>query len=313
MPRRMPRWKRIACAMALVLPILSIGGTAAHAGKLFLWEVTSKPTSVYLLGSIHLASPEIYPLDPTIQQAYARCSTLVVEADVDEVNDAALQALILEVGMYGEGRTLSESIAASTLESVKSHLSRRGLTMGMLDGMRPWMVAMTLSVMEMQAAGLDPAAGVDKHFLDRARADGKAIEQLESASWQIELFGSIPEPLQERFLVYTMEELDRVPEILETLMTAWGEGDDETLAALLLDSMGRERELEPLHRMLYADRNKSMTKKIRGYLERAEPTFVVVGAAHLVGDGGILDLLGRQRGLSIRQLAAAQPEPAAAD
>jgi len=292
---------RIASTAALALLVGLLCAPLSHAGKLFLWEVESKSTRVYLLGSIHLARPEIFPLDPVIEQAYERSARLVVEADLEEMNDPAVQARVLEAGTYGEGASLSGSVSAETLQQLQEYLGERSLPLAVFDGMRPWMVAVSLSVLEMQRNGLSPESGIDKHFLDRAKSTQKPIEQLESAAAQIELFAAIPEPLQERFLVQSMDEAERIPEILDSLMTAWAGGDTATLAGLLLESMN-QKEMKPVYKMLYTDRNKAMTAKIRGYLEQSEISFVVVGAAHLVGEGGIVDLLAGSADLSVRQL-----------
>jgi uncharacterized protein YbaP (TraB family) len=81
----------------------------------------------------------------------------------------------------------------------------------------------------------------------------------------------------------------------------------------LLDSIGEDEQLRPIHEMFYTDRNNAMTEKIRGYLQQPKTYFVVVGAAHLVGDDGIVkQLAAAPAGLSIRQIATSAAPAGAA-
>ena len=72
-----------------------------------LWEVRGKSNSVYLLGSIHFAKEEFYPLAKPIEQAYERCSSIVFEVNLGEVKSLETQTKLLKAGMCPAGETIT--------------------------------------------------------------------------------------------------------------------------------------------------------------------------------------------------------------
>jgi uncharacterized protein YbaP (TraB family) len=76
-----------------------------------MWRVTAPgapPT--YLLGSLHVLTPDYYPLSTRIEEAFAGSSVLIVEADVDEVTNPATALSLVAKAMLSDGRTLERSI-----------------------------------------------------------------------------------------------------------------------------------------------------------------------------------------------------------
>src|SRR5688572_17338730 len=74
-------------------------------GRLFLWKATSKTNTVYLLGSIHVATEDMYPLPDEILKAFAASKALAVEVDLTKVDPAAMQTVMMEKGVYPPGDT----------------------------------------------------------------------------------------------------------------------------------------------------------------------------------------------------------------
>ena len=68
------------------------------AQKCFLWKISSADNSLYLLGAIHVANQELYPLEPRIENAFAQASTLVVEADIVATGEQKARQLTMEKG-----------------------------------------------------------------------------------------------------------------------------------------------------------------------------------------------------------------------
>jgi uncharacterized protein YbaP (TraB family) len=78
---------------------------------------------------------------------------------------------------------------------------------------------------------------------------------------------------------------------LDKLVKAWSSGDKEGLESIVTRSVSEDKRLVPIYEKLIYDRNRSMASKIEDYLKTKETYFVVVGAAHLVGNQGIIALL----------------------
>ena len=115
----------IASLLAVALTASLAAQTAPAPEKLFLWEATGAKGKAYLLGSIHLAREELYPLDPAIENAFAESETLVVEVDIEK-DQAAMQGRMLAAGIYLNGQTLEQQLPAVTVATSRSSSKRAG-------------------------------------------------------------------------------------------------------------------------------------------------------------------------------------------
>src|SRR5437899_6514759 len=109
-----------------------------------LWEARGKSNSVYLLGSIHFAKDDIYPLAKPIEQAYERSSIIVFEADLGEMKSMETQARLLKAGMSPAGKTLSQQVGKETYSALQSWLKNSGGEPSMLDQMKPWRASVSV-------------------------------------------------------------------------------------------------------------------------------------------------------------------------
>src|SRR5215210_6700043 len=181
--------------------VLTTTPLSAQTGKNFLWKVEdANGTVAYLLGSLHVLTPEWYPLSAAINKAYAESKTLVEEVDIDETNDPVVMMSALAKAMLTEGRTLDQIVAPEVFAEVKRRVEKSGLPMMAIQRMKPWLVAITLMGPTLQAAGYKPELGVDRHFYDRAKASGLKREALETLSYQLDRFDQLSPKLQEDLL-----------------------------------------------------------------------------------------------------------------
>ena len=140
-------WKLLfALSLAAVL-LAGLAEAAADSDKLFLWEAAGPKGKAYLLGSIHLARQDLYPLDETIQNAFAQSGTLVVEVNLNETHEGAMQQKALFAGVYGDGRKLEDQLSPDTLNELKSYLDERTIPFAPFNSMKPWLVAITSAEM----------------------------------------------------------------------------------------------------------------------------------------------------------------------
>jgi uncharacterized protein YbaP (TraB family) len=283
----------MAAAIAIALTLGSLAGLDAQAqrpAKSFLWKVHSGPRVMYLAGSVHALSPDVYPLSPAFEQAFAASDTLVEEIDLGQ-GMLSLAPMLLSKAMYQDGRTFDKVVSKETHAQVLAQLKALPMAAELIKPMKPWMVMLTLSAMQMQLAGLNPALGLDQHFFDRATAEKKAVIGLETAESQIDRFDTMPEALQEQMLRSTLDELDAMNKELAATVAAWRRGD----AATLERDMIRSLQKYPLaYQSLIVERNNNWMPQLEKCLARATPCLVVVGAAHLVGPDGLLTLLQRK-------------------
>src|SRR4029078_12905643 len=102
---------------------------------------------------------------------------------------------------------------------------------------KPWMLAMTLEALEWQKAGFDATLGLDRHFYDRAKVDGKRVQGLETAEFQLSIFAQMTKEEQDRMLAESLKDLDREQASVVTLTNAWKAGDAATLQRIAIDSL----------------------------------------------------------------------------
>ncbi len=290
--------KPLRHVLPLVLAAAAFGQQSAPPvlKPLPLWKATSGKNTAYLFGSLHLGDKSFYPLAATVEDAFAASDVLIVELDLRKVNMMAMAATLMTEGMYSGDDSLWDHISAATRQALEAYCKRSSLPIEMFANMKPWLAALTLSTLPFQMAGMDPSLGLDQHFLDDA--GGKRVDQLETAEWQLRLFTSLSPGMQEKLLASAVEG-NPIAESKELIAT-WKSGD----AARIEEFLRKHPEGPPeFSRKLLEDRNPHMADAISHCLETNDRCFMVVGAAHLVGKEGVVELLGK-RGIQLRQMNA---------
>ncbi len=283
----------------LLIWLLVCSSVQAAGERLLFYKVQRANTEVYLLGSMHLASAEIYPLRVEIMQAFDSSGTLAVELDISGENQFQIQQMILTRGSYPAGESVRDHLSAETWKSLEQHLSGSGLPLQLLESMRPGLLVTILSTMEMMKLGLSPDQGVDRFFLERARGR-KTIYEMETVEQQMSLLLDFP---QEDLLVQqTLAQLDDMEAIMQDLVSVWKRGDAPALQKLMRDDeLAKNPEFRVIYERMFDQRNLAMSAQVEGFFSSPGQYFVVVGAGHLVGDQGIVSLL-KKRGYSPQQL-----------
>lgn len=288
--------RRFAIALAALVALAVLHLQAAEPS--FLWRATGPRGTVYLAGSIHLMSSEYYPLAPAFDEAFAQCDLLVEELDMGEMLAPDAQMQMLTRGMMPAGQTLEQVLTPDTMAAVREKVAALGLPLAPLQLFKPWALALTLQGLEWQKAGLDAELGLDRHFYDRAKKAGLAVQGLETLEFQIAQFDTLPMPLQDRMLSETLKEMETMKTSVEELAQAWKAGDARAIERVVL----RDLKSEPqMYQRMLVDRNRSWLPKIEALFTRPTPAFVVVGAAHLVGSDGLLAML-RAKGYTVTQM-----------
>jgi uncharacterized protein YbaP (TraB family) len=298
--------KRKASSLSLIVSILFLivtfictTYTFSYAGKSFLWRVQSKRSTVYILGSIHLLKKDIYPLSRTIENAFEKSDFLAVEADINDIGRLNIQKL-MESAFYSGNDTLDKHVSRSTFDTIKEQTERLGLPVEFVYNQKPWFLGLTLSSLELMKSGYDPNYGMDKYFLSKASGTKKILE-LESLDYQIDLLSSLNDDEQELFLLYTLKDLKILTQEVDNLVDAWQSGAAESMEKTVTKSFTEDRRFSGIYDKLIHKRNRNMALKIEGFLKTNGTCFVVVGAAHLLGDRGIVQLL-KGRGYSVERL-----------
>ena len=299
---RIRRYRALFFAIAVFLTAIQSWAQAApqpdaKAHRLLMWKATSATNTVYLLGSIHAADKEFYPLSDVVESAFNSSKLLVVEVNVKNVNPMAGMKLVQQYGVYPENDALSKHLSKATADALDAYCSKHGLPRALLEKFKPWMAALTIEVMAVQQAGEDLQMGIDLHFLNESKEPQK-IEELESADFQMTALSSGSEEEQQEFLAQTLKHAENTKERLGSMRKAFLNGDADTMKKMLEE----DNEPKSLYKRLVDDRNGPMAERIAAYLNGKDQCFVVVGAGHLVGDKGIIKLL-QEKNFTVEQMS----------
>ena len=287
---------RLILTLVLLLALSAAPSLGAQERTL-LWKVSEGDKSIFLLGSIHYLRKENYPLNQAILDAFDASDRLVLEIDLQNTPAGAAQRLTLDKAIYRDGSNLAQNVSQETYQLASKRAAELGIDMQVVQPMKPWFVAMTMLAVKLQRMGLDPKLGVDHHLAERAKRDGKPTSGLETLEFQLGIFDQLSKREQELMLRETAGELERIDKNVKDIVESWLKGDGERLAALLLAGM---RQYPELQQKLVIERNRRWLDQIAKLVEQGSNAMVVVGAAHLVGQEGIVDML-KARGLSVEQ------------
>ncbi|HSD49765.1 MAG TPA: TraB/GumN family protein [Candidatus Methylomirabilis sp.] len=300
--RRRPGWRHFVASSVGLLVACVVSTVAAQSPlgqtKTFLWRVASSTASVHLLGSVHVASPDLYPLDPRIESAFQRAQTLVLETSLDPASQVQAGQKMASAGTYPAGDSIELHLDREILELLQRRLNRSGASFDQMRSFRPWLVAVILTVAEMQRLGYSPALGVDTYFAGKAK-DRKRILALETLDEQVALFSGMSDTVQASMLKESLTKLDELGELMQKAQLSWRRGDPKALDDLMVAPM--RKDFPDVFQRLFVDRNRRMTTAIEGYLRQTGEYFVVVGSGHLIGPDGILDLLRAKGYLPVQQ------------
>jgi uncharacterized protein YbaP (TraB family) len=299
MKRKGAKLGLIVSILCLVVACIHVTSVFAYAQKNFLWRVQSKKSTVYILGSIHMLKQEIYPLSGTIENAFDASDVLAVEADINDISRLDVQSF-MESAFYSGDDTLDKHVSSSTLETIKEQTDRVGLPFEVVMKQKPWFLGLMLESLELMKSGYNPDYGIDKYFLSKAGNKKKVVE-LESLEYQMDLLCGLNDNEQELFLLYTIKDLKILAQEVDSMVEAWKSGAADSIESTVTKSFTDDRRFLSLYDKLVYKRNRNMTIKIEGFLKTQRTYFVVVGAAHLLGDKGIIQLLQR-KGYSVEQL-----------
>lgn len=270
--------------------LLALGllcGITAHAGSP-VWAIHGSHNTVYLAGSVHLLKAGDSRLPPAFDQAYGSSKALVMEIAVDKVDPMQTASWMMEHGMLKEGGSLKSIIGAERYKRVSAEAERLGVPMEAADMMEPWALGLQLLELQYTQLGFDPQQGVEQQLQHRAQADGKPISGLETLDEQLGLLAGMSYSDQAKFLDMVVSEMRGVESETQSVVSAWRSGDASKLAALLSEEY---QSFPALYRLLVSERNRRWVPQIEKLLQGDRDCFVVVGALHLVGEGGLLELM----------------------
>ena len=278
-----------ACAQA------QVGGTS------FLWEVSTITNRLYLFGTVHAGKAAFYPLPAAVEKAFEESRVLAVEADVLDPEAMAKSSGIM---MYVPPDRLDKHVPAEQYTRFQKQLGRYSLPESQLAQMKPFMASAMLVFAEWGRLGYLPQFGVEVNLLKRAKGGDMPVVELEGIAVQAALMESLSDKENLEAFEGTLSALESglTAEQITGVINAWQAGDPALMLEIARkynDGVAGAKEFE--EKFIWS-RHESMAKKIESFMsESRQRHFVAVGALHLCGPKGLVEML-RKRGYRVKQL-----------
>lgn len=267
---------------------LCLFGSLTARAQSPVWALHGAHNTVYLAESVHLLKPGDSTLPGAFTHAYNDSKELVMEMDLAKLDDSSVSAWLLEHGSYPDGESLQQALGPERFARVAAQTTALGLPLEQLAMLRPWVAALLLTDMMYLKLGYDPQSGVEQQLIARTVQDHRPTAGLETVDEELGQLEQMSPEDQAQFLDLTLQDLKNTDSELDTMLTAWRSGDTAKLAAELSDTYNQ---FPALYRVLVSERNRRWLPLIKNYLATDHNVLIVVGALHVVGKGGLLELL----------------------
>jgi len=265
-----------ATAAAIALGLLALTPARAEPA---MWVARDDDTTIYLVGTIHLLKPGLAWEGERTSRVLDRCDDLTLEiADFDDL--AAIAPLVGKHG-YEPGRRLSSLLTAEENDRLRRAAAAAGLSPDVLEPMKPWLAAVTLTMAPLQQAGFDSGAGVETRLSEGVRARGRPVRGLETAESQVMMLAGLSEAAQLEYLRDAIRESDGAPVELERMAVAWAAGETAEVDRVVNRDMARQS--PGLYKAMFTDRNAAFARQIKDMMAEKGARCVAVGAGHLTG------------------------------
>lgn len=262
-----------------LVSVLALGFAGTALAEPALWKIQDHDSTIYLFGTIHVLKPDTAWRSTKIDKALASSGDLTLEI-VGADDPAVMQPLILKYGL-DPAHPLSSKVPADKFQHATAVAKDSGVPPQMLDMMRPWLAAVSLSMGQVVKAGYDPKSGVENVLSKEIAAAGKPSAAFETPEQQIRFFADLPIKTETEFLSSTLDDVDEGVGKIDKMVAAWAAGDVTALEGQFISEM--KTDYPELYDLLIVKRNQDWANQLKTKLAGKGVSFVAVGSGHLVG------------------------------
>ena len=268
-----------------------------------MWRVTDDAGhTLYLFGTIHVGDGRNDAAMEKVAPVLDGCDALAVEFDIRAFEeDLAAQMEMVGLFLCPEDGRVTDVLPEGLYDRAKDLLTEAGIYSVMLDrfNVQYWATLVDQAVM-MVYADLVSDLAMDSRLIDHAYENDQPVLSVESAQQQFELQNSMSDALSVAMIEETLDSTETYNEELLEVYGLWLSGDTEAFLAFLDTEDETEEarftqevlaDAEAYNKALSDDRNDGMLAKAQAYLTSGDTVFVAVGAAHMVGEHGLVQLL----------------------
>ncbi len=255
-----------------------------------LWQISHPElaTASYLYGTIHMIGKDDFFLTDSTLATFARSQQVIFEINLEEMTDLSVLFSLITKVMMDDGKRLRDLLSKEDFAFVQKRFSELGLPLTLFERMKPMFLSSFASG-DMGADGLSGGSMVsyEMEFMEMANLQDKEIDGLETIEFQMSMFDSIPYKVQAEMLVESLRSGDSGDDQFQVMVDLYKAQDLEGMQALFQQGEGGIGDYEDT---LLINRNRNWIP-IMQRMMKEKPTFFAVGAGHLGGQQGVIELL----------------------
>ncbi|MBO5788245.1 MAG: TraB/GumN family protein [Bacteroidaceae bacterium] len=292
--------------LTFLLAVVAIAGVNAQLLYRISGKGLDKPS--YIVGTYHLAPASFADSIPGAQAALDEVEQVCGEVDMAEMQSMEGLQKVMAAMMLPDGKSLSDILTAEELGKLNTFMMEtlgadlnNPMVAAQLGKMTPTAIRTQLQMVQYMkmTPGFDPTAMIDSYFQNVAKAAGKPVVGFESVDFQISvLYTGTPLERQKEQLICMLDNQEYNLMIMKDLTEAYFSQNIDKVLEVTEEKLGNSCDSTPEEdEALIYGRNATWVEKIPAIIGE-KPTLFVVGAAHLPGERGVLELL-RQKGYTI--------------
>jgi uncharacterized protein YbaP (TraB family) len=264
-----------------------------------LYVVRDADSTMYLYGTVHVRPRGADWGNDRVRAALDESGEIWTELLMNPQADQQAQVLALQLGRAEAGRPLSSWLTPEENAALNAVTTRLGMPQGALEGYKPWLAALTLTVLPLVQAGYDQDSGVDRSIDAYGDNANKTMRALETAEQQLNLFANLGPDAQREMLQEAITESESLTAMIDEMSAAWERGDERALEQSVIEDT--RLEYPELYQMLFVDRNNAWMTELTREMEGSGVDFIAVGAGHIIGRDGLVAQF-RARGYRVQRV-----------
>ena len=287
--------KNLVKYLILLLFIVAIPARADGPAR---WVVKDSDTTLYLYGTIHVLNPDLKWQTAGMLADFDKAAHVIFELAPDQMTPQVMQPLMFGGGLFGPDDNLANHVSPEKYTKLVALLQNIQVPPDFTNKMKPWLAAIMLAQVSFLQEGFNAEIGVEKTLTARAQENNQSIGGLESAAEQLGYFANMPMEQQLKFLNISIDDIDKAGDQLNEMLAAWIIGDIVALNNLMHEGM---KDIPEVYDVLLSGRNKNWISQIKVVMETPGTIFLAVGAAHMPGDDGVVNLL-KEAGYEVQRV-----------
>ncbi len=284
--------------ITLLLAIVAI--FTANAQLLYKISDGGLDKPSYIIGTYHLAPASFVDSIPGARAALDEVEQVCGELDMREVETAEGKKKLMAAMQLPDGMTIDKVLLPEEMDKLNAYMKQimgtdlsNPLLRIQMGRMNPMAISTQLQLLQFMklTPGFNPLALIDSYFQNEAEKKDKPVVGFETVDFQIKVLYGTPLERQKEQLFCMIDNHEYSLELMKSIAAAYFSQDIDAILAAAEEKMGNacDSSAEEDNALIY-DRNNDWVGKIPS-IAATRSTLFVVGAAHLPGERGVLELL----------------------